>query len=289
MKCHPLVAGTRRIRFADIVVDPEENARKEYDTSSRNPDRQTEKMTALVESIKRNGLQSNLSVLDSDHPPYRLVAGYRRYDAIRAIMNEKGYRGGFDEVDVTVIRGGASPEEISFYSLDENLKRKNLSSPELADYCCTLSTRYKLDGAQIAARVGLSKGHVNNLISASRNLIPEIASAWREREPPLSTMLVFELCHRSKEEQQQWAAQNLGGEKKEGEEKPERGKSGRPSSRRIREVVKVLDRLIADSPSPEATAHPHMRMALLWVLGSISEIPGVPESSPKADKAIKEE
>ena len=149
----------------DIQVDHEWNTRSEEDYEGETT------LATLTKSIAKNGLLQPVIArkLGDDErkgkgPHYALVAGFRRVSVL-------------DHLEITTFPAtiiDATADESLVANLIENVQRESLSNASLAVGLAKLSN-CGMSGVSIASRVGLSKGHVNNLIRIAQNLC---AKAW---------------------------------------------------------------------------------------------------------------
>lgn len=78
-------------------------------------------------------------------------------------------------------------------NITENLKRKDLSTFEVARSCIALRD-FKLKGEEVGAKLGLSKSRVSNLVTAYTKNPPEIVEAWKNGDESLDSNFVSELA-----------------------------------------------------------------------------------------------
>ncbi len=174
---------TTRVRLSQIRADEKFNARKHYDESA---------ISNLRESIKRDGQLNPLIVLPQGKGgKYDLIVGFTRFKALQlwdsenqAASKETGKP--YEELSAFVqIADGLSEEDAHLINLTENTLRKDLTHFETAQKCVEIADKYGKSGSQIAAKIHISVGQVNNLIRAMRKLHPSIIAAW-ESESQLS-------------------------------------------------------------------------------------------------------
>lgn len=106
--------ATFSIPVTDIFVDAELNCRSEFTLES---------VRELAESIKVHGLQMPVIVQPWSGPPYRLVAGHRRYKAVTKILKWSAIPACVRDID------GKTARKIN---LLENLEREDLNIVEEA-------------------------------------------------------------------------------------------------------------------------------------------------------------
>lgn len=142
-----LVEAISRISPADLFVAPW-NARKTLDEAA---------LVELTESIKRHGLQVPLLVRPLTagnkivpHPKYEIVAGHRRFEAMKRL--------GFDKVSCIVRT--LFDEEAQVIGLVENLQREELPPMEEAEAYGKALSRPGVTIEAVAAVVGKSASYV---------------------------------------------------------------------------------------------------------------------------------
>ena len=125
-----------------------------------------ETVRELADSIKACGLIQPVIVrtemLSPDDPPYHLVCGHRRFQAVKLL--------GWKEIKAEI--NNLSDKDARILNLQENLARTNLSpSQELASILNIYGN--KPNAAQVAKEMGRSKKWVNERL-AIRKLHPEV-------------------------------------------------------------------------------------------------------------------
>lgn len=95
--------------LSDIIVDPSENARKDYTN-----------IDELAAAIERRGELIQPIVIDKDN---NLIAGFRRFKAHQLLVDQGKP---FNQIEC-IIRTG----DREILNLEENIHRENLSAPEL--------------------------------------------------------------------------------------------------------------------------------------------------------------
>jgi len=115
-----------------------------------------DELAELAESIRENGLLQPLVVRPSpgSGSRYELVAGERRFRAIRAL--------GWSEVSVLV--RDVDDEALLVLALVENLQREELNPLEEAEGYRTLADRFEMTQDEIAQAVGKNRSTVANLL-----------------------------------------------------------------------------------------------------------------------------
>lgn len=145
-----LEAEVRRVPVDAVVPNPHQ-PRKDF------PEAELEE---LASSIRENGLLQPLVVRPAgggDRPGprrYELVAGERRYRAIRSL----------EWKDVPVVVREVDDETLLVLALVENLQREELNALEEAEGYRTLAEDFGMTQAQIAASVGKNRSTVANML-----------------------------------------------------------------------------------------------------------------------------
>lgn len=107
----------------------------------------------LAESIRRDGLLSPL-VVTKDGDQYRIIAGERRYHALRKL--------GHAQAECRII----SREERDYWriAIVENLQRENLSADEEASALLRLKKQDNLSDEGLAKLVGKSRNYITEIL-----------------------------------------------------------------------------------------------------------------------------
>lgn len=160
-----------------IVVDEEFNAR----TQGMDED----SIKVFARSIDEEGMLQPPVVEAMDGGRFYLKAGFRRIAAAKLLE--------WDAVDCVVKEAeGATEKEQNlnryFTNLAENVARRNLTPFDTAHRCKLLKRDYGLKGADIAKRIGMNTGYVNNLLqivgegekgdNKGATLHPDIMKHW---------------------------------------------------------------------------------------------------------------
>lgn len=160
--------------------------------SSEQPRRdRTMGVDELAESIKRDGLLSPIVVTRSGADTYRIIAGERRYHALKKL--------GWQEAECRII----SREERDYWriSIIENLQRENLSPEEEAAALARLKKQEDLSDAGLAQMVGKSRNYITEILGIAqlpeevlaqcreagidnRNLLIQVVQAYRKDSLP---------------------------------------------------------------------------------------------------------
>lgn len=131
----------------------------------------------LARSIGANGLIQPITVRavprDDGKTTYILVVGTRRLKAAQSLK--------WETIPAHIREGDDTDAELDdmLVNIDENLKRKDLTTFEHARIC--LSLREKgLDADRVAEITGYSKAHIANLCATFVKLAPEIKVQWQK-------------------------------------------------------------------------------------------------------------
>ena len=124
----------------------------------------------LAESIDRQGLINPITVQKRDDGKYVVIAGHRRFEAIKRL--------GWPHIECNIFED-LNEKEIILAQIAENCQRKQMSASELVDIFEDLKTRFKMTQGAIATRFGKSDTWVSNQYQAVRLL----ASQYGEKIP----------------------------------------------------------------------------------------------------------
>ncbi len=127
----------------------------------------TDELASLCASIRTHGILQPLVVRQVGER-YQLVAGERRLRAARDA--------GLESVPVTVV--DFNDQQILEAALIENIQRADLNPIEKAQGFKDYLTRYRMTHEQLAARLGLGRATITNLV-ALLELPPELQDAVR--------------------------------------------------------------------------------------------------------------
>lgn len=113
-----------------------------------------DKLQELVESIREHGVLQPIVVRKSAGLGYEIIAGERRFRAVRRL--------GMPTIP-GVVRD-ISDRQAMEIALIENLQREDLNPIEIAEAYAKFMELFGLTQEQLAARVGQSRSHVANLL-----------------------------------------------------------------------------------------------------------------------------
>jgi len=105
----------------------------------------------LAVSINRNGLLHPLVLLKKDDGRYKILCGFRRFQALKQLNRPTVEAKVYQETDF-------SPEDFFNISLAENTKRRNLNPIEIGNFLESASTTLGLNNAELAEQFGGTLG-----------------------------------------------------------------------------------------------------------------------------------
>lgn len=130
-----------------------------------------QKITELAETIKEHGLLQPIILREYEKDKYEIIAGERRFRAIRYL--------GWEEVPAIVKT--MSDSEAASMAVIENLQREELTSIEEAKAYQRLLELNNLTQAQLAEQLGKSQSFIANKLRLLK-LIPEVQQAILDRK-----------------------------------------------------------------------------------------------------------
>lgn len=105
----------------------------------------------LAGSIERNGLLHPLVLLKKNDGRYKILCGFRRYQALKRLNRQWVEAKIYQETDF-------APEDFFNISLAENTKRRNLNPLEIGNFLESASNALGLNNAELAERFGGTLG-----------------------------------------------------------------------------------------------------------------------------------
>jgi hypothetical protein len=209
----------KHVPLSDIFVDFDWNSRSLVNVlseHSESKDGEGTGITGLTKGILLDGQDEPVILRTTKDgfyrknvkEPYALVAGFRRYEAIRRLNSPKGpTKSGDTEVpgeisaelaklienrkkeSKTVVPNTAdgtlraivrtlTEGEAKVLNLRENTNRDDLTTPDLMMAVKGIAEGQKLTGGQIADRLGKSQGHIDQLLRISK-CHADILQHWR--------------------------------------------------------------------------------------------------------------
>ncbi len=228
----------------------------------------------LARSIREHGQDTPVLVRKDKDGRYFLLAGFRRYHAIRDVLGGKTIR--------VAIRESAGTVDDLITNLRENVERKSLTTYDLAARCHLLKKEHKMDSAAIAAALAggfdggeggktVSTAHIDRLVSYFDRLHPVILGAWKDGEKWASFNAITQAGIASKgitqQEQKEWADKERGGmgKGKKGDKK------GKPEEKKVRRtspaMLEAALKACADAPGGRESYVDGVVEALMFALG----------------------
>ncbi|MCF6188347.1 MAG: ParB/RepB/Spo0J family partition protein, partial [Desulfobulbaceae bacterium] len=144
----------RRIAMGAIDTVSRQDMRYIFRVHGDNPYNDMVRQTYIDElsrSIKRNGLLHPLVLLQKKDGRYKILCGFRRYQAIRRLGWEWVEAKAFNEEDFTT-------EDFFNISLAENTKRRNLNPIEIGNFLESASRDMGLNNTRLAEQFGETLG-----------------------------------------------------------------------------------------------------------------------------------
>lgn len=124
----------------------------------------------LADSIEKQGLINPITVQKRDDGKYIVIAGHRRFEAIKKL--------GLPHVECNILED-LNEKEIILAQIAENCQRKQMSASELVDIFEDMKKRFHMTQSAIAVRFGKTDTWVTNQYQAVRLL----ASQYGEKVP----------------------------------------------------------------------------------------------------------
>lgn len=272
----------------DLLVIPEWNSR----ASSVEDKAEQKELADLAASVKARGVQTPIEVQAMDDGKYLLVFGNRRVKAARLA--------GLPHVP-SIVTASTTENERRMRNIDENLKRKNLTSYEEARVFAELR-KMGLKNPEISSVFGVSAQKVSNLAVCMEKLPPPIISEWKVQNPVATDTFLRELAtdktYPTPEKKMQAWDEAVADAADKGKTKKGRGKAkdsdkggsaGYPVSQK--RLGHCLDALSSKKLTPELPDETRVwAKALLTFIVQGREvpptgIPALPKKEPKADKS----
>lgn len=163
-----------------LIVLPEWNSRASAVTDKG----ERKELEELAASIKLRGVQTPIEVQAMDDGKYLLVFGNRRYAAAEIA--------GLQHVPC-IVTATTTENERRLRNIDENLKRKNLSSFEEARIVAELR-KMGMNNQDIAGQVKFSMQKVSNLGVCMEKLPAPILTEWKNNHPVATDTFLRELA-----------------------------------------------------------------------------------------------
>jgi len=136
------------------------------------------------------GIRDSFELVGQDTPvdvrfdgkKYHLVTGFRRFTAAKLLQKDKKNIAGLKGGEIRVRdHGNMSEEDARSLNLRENVTRENLVGPDLAFGVKKLQEANKdVTAKQIAAKLGKSYAHIQNLLNIGKKVKATVQTKWRE-------------------------------------------------------------------------------------------------------------
>lgn len=145
----------------------------------------------LADSISQHGLISPLLVKACDNGKYEIIAGHRRYLALKIAR--------IDTVECNVLDDEIDGKDRTLLQLTENIQRKGMSAWELVDVFNELKKKYNMNQRQIAKYLGKSEFYVSQQYTAAKMLDAKYGGAqFIPEEEKKKTASVIQAEHKRK-------------------------------------------------------------------------------------------
>lgn len=159
------------------------------------------------------GIRDSFELVGQDTPvdvrfdgkKYHLVTGFRRYTAAKLLQKDKKTIAGLKIGEIRVKdHANMSEEDARSLNLRENVTRENLVGPDLAYGVKKLHEANKdVTAKQLAAKLGKSYAHMQNLLNIGKKVKASVQTKWREsptRPISIADMLVVAELTEDKQE-----------------------------------------------------------------------------------------
>lgn len=208
-----------------IQIDPSINSRLHLETAG-------DVFEGLKASIAAVGITTPVEVRDMGGGKFRLLAGFRRMAAAKAL--------GLKEVPVTVLRVEDDVAE-RVLNLIENVQREDLTTGEIAWACYRIKKtsaeggKKGLTDNQIADMVGKNRPTITNYIRIFEKTIREVQEGFKAGNVSIETAL--QCVNMSREDQQEF----LDRLKKAKDEPKKRGDAGKEKPKKSKKRDEIMD------------------------------------------------
>lgn len=206
-------------------------------------------ITELASQIKKESQLNPLIVLPLKDGTYQLVAGFRRYAALKMLGDRPAL--------VTVIDNMDS-REAAYVNLTENAARRDLHPYEIARALSRLSEQFGESETALAKRLPIySKSYIGNCVRAFKRLHPTILKAWEEQDDRCTTDNVVRWQAMDRQEQiERWqhlldhgveTGSEINASVEKGDASPSKIK--RATARKIDEAIEACKTIGTDLPA----------------------------------------
>ena len=153
-----------KIKLGDIEIS-KQNVRLTH---------QTKNLDELAASIKKHGLLQPVVLLgDYGEPPYKLIAGQRRFLAHEQ-LNKKTIK--------SVFAGDLSKQQATLHSLVENVQRLDLNHADTAKAITDLYKAFNKNDRKVQKETGLSLRKVRDYINIDAQASPKMKRKLRDKK-----------------------------------------------------------------------------------------------------------
>ena len=183
-----MAAKSTVIQLDEITADYNWNCRSRTRATSESTheslddgDKETPGVTGIRDSFEVSGQDTEVDVRQKDGK-YHLVTGFRRFTAAKLLQKDKKSILGLKPGEIRA-RDHGNMDEVAARSLNlrENVNRENLVGPDLAYGVKKLQEANKdVTAKQIAATLGKSNAHIQNLLNIGKKVKASVQTKWRE-------------------------------------------------------------------------------------------------------------
>ncbi len=209
-----------RIPLADIEVDAKWNSRgarwmKESEGGPEEYEDGSPVLTGtngLKDTIKEKGQDTPVDVMANPvagGKPWFLVAGFRRYEAVRRLCEEWVKEGKGELITSTILARvrTLSPFEARELNMRENVVREKISPADLAwgihqMVLAAQTEGRKLTQTQVAKSLSITPSYAGILMNVMARTEPKITQNWRDSLMPLSLSEMTEVSLKPPSEQE---------------------------------------------------------------------------------------
>jgi len=155
----------KALPLSKIVVDETFNGRK----TSTNVD-------SLKRSIEAQGLDNPLTVWHREDGSHFLVAGFRRFRALKEL--------GIKSAECTIRRFDGVSDAI-LVNIAENVERENMRAADVSQAILGLKRDYGMSAKDISNKIGVDVSLVYKYLNIEEKINPEILGFWHNPNLPI--------------------------------------------------------------------------------------------------------
>jgi ParB/RepB/Spo0J family partition protein len=221
----------------------------------------------LKDSIEEIGLMQPIVVTPREKGGYQLVAGFRRFEAVRQLK--------LPSISAIVVE--ADLERAKIFNLAENLSRKSLRLYDTMQAVYDLSEKKGIKSAKIARDTGIRQGRVEAMVRVWPRLSPMVKEKWSQIpdaswEPTMHQLTEWSTLSRS-EQNRAWLAwasdeDDTSDPFEDGEEAYPKDKKKLRARRKV-SVVRTMIDILYEEKTKSSIAQAR---ALQWALGDRSTL-----------------